>query len=163
MAFLRDWRLATALAFTAVVAILRLAAYDDPGEPIQVAMQVLMPVPLVVGALACLPAIRRDVGRGVAGLVFLAAFPALLYAWTEHHPRTPGDEFCSAKGFVPQGWGDSLEPYVVVVLPVVALIAAIAGVVLAWRPATRQTGFWFLAAAAALLVTWFAAPVCVGT
>jgi hypothetical protein len=146
-----------------LVAVLRFLSYDDPGSGIQLAMQVMMLVPIAIAAVILVPRIKADRKWLVPVLGFAASIPALLYAWSKRTAGSPGDERCAAKGFVPLDWTDAMEELLFIGSLGVALIFVVVGIIWARRPGTQWQGFWSLMAAGVLIIEWYAAPVCVGT
>lgn len=157
------WASATTAAASAVLTLLafRWAFFDQSaGSMLQIALQILVPLPVAVGLTVCLARLREGQLWLLPAAGFAAATPAILLAWVKP-PHNP-EGGCSARGFLPMGVSYLFEGYGMWGMPLVALASLLVGLALVfWRPG-RPAGVWLviagIAQAGAMMTSW----TCIG-
>lgn len=122
------------------------------GGPHDVALEVLLPIAVLLGLAAC--AWRLQAGGSwwwaVPAAAFLAGVAFPLHAWSDFVPPPDGDG-CGNDGMLPEAVREAMRPVVGAVVPM-GLASLVTGGVLLARRGTRWVGAWAALAGLALVV-----------
>jgi hypothetical protein len=125
---------------------------DDPKPDF--ATETILPVLVLVGAGWALSRLVRGETRWwlVPAAAFLAGAAIVLVAWSDHVEDPRLEEDCTKDRFLPAAFGETMLGVSWALIPIVVLVALVAGASLAMRPATRWPGTWSILSVPTLLI-----------